>query len=381
MTATGDCTGTSARTVPIYQLQFEPEFVERFQLGCAEIFSSDSISDGRYVGEFEQLFASYVDTNHAIATNSGTAAIECALRAVDVQGKRVVIPANTFIATAIAVERAGGIVVLADIEDKTFGLDASLLDNLIDAEVGAVVLVHVGGTVSTDVSGIVELCERYGVPIIEDAAQAHGSRRGRFVAGSIGAAACFSFFPTKVMTTAEGGMVTTNDPVIADRVRSIKNFGRDSQNPLLSVMSGANFKMTEFQGLMGVLEMDRVDSRISKRAELASKYRRDLKGGPFTPINPGEDPNSYYKQIVLTNINNDLIRRFCREKGVSLTGEVYKVPVHQQPIYKKHFDGNLFPISNWFSQHHICPPVYPELNSQDVEYVCEILCEAAISFD
>ena len=365
------------KRVPIFQLNFDDSFIQQYKIGVENIFASDSLSEGHYVNEFEVEFSKFIGAKHSVAVNSGTAALELALRALDVKGKQVIVPTNTFVATAIAVERAGAELILVDIEKDTFSMSPDALENAITEDTGAVILVHIGGIVSSNVANIIDICAGHGVALVEDAAQAHGSSRKHYTAGTIGTVGCFSLFPTKVMTTAEGGLATTQDARIAQKMRSIKNFGRDPSNSLLSISEGANFKVTEFQGLMGILELERVNGRISKRNILAKRYQDLLESKNYQTISVNDGRSSYYKQIVKIRQSQDILHETCKKNGISLTGEVYKYPVHQQPVYEKMFDHSSFPVANEYSKSHICPPVYPELSLEDVSYVCNVLNEIA----
>jgi len=213
--------------------------------------------------------------------------------------------------------------------------------------------------------------------LIEDAAQAHGASRGKFKAGSIGEIACFSFFPTKVMTTAEGGMVVCNKSELIDKVWSLRNFGRDPNDGLLMInRGGSNHKMTEFQGLMGLLELKRVKKRIKQRTKLSKRYQTKLGGSSYQPIGIGDGVSCYYKQMVKTPLDQLKLNEYCKKQGVVLTGEVYRYPVHEQPIYRSRFNPNEFPVANYWCKHHICPPNYPELSVTEVDYVCDLLLRA-----
>lgn len=362
-----------SRSVPIYKLEFDDSFVKQYKDGCERILKSDSLAEGKFVSDFENKFSEFIGAKHCVAVSSGTAALEVAMRALDVKGKSVIMPTNTFIATAIAAIRAGAEVVLLDIEEDTFALYPDALKKAITKNTGAVILVHIGGIISKYAKEIVNICEKNGVPLIEDAAHAHGATRGDLKAGTIGRIGCFSFFPTKVMTTGEGGMITTNDGHLANLMRSIKNFGRDLTNPIFSIRDGLNYKVTEFQALLGLLEMGRVQQRIAKRTILAHEYQKLLSGTSYRAIGYEDGKNSYYKQIVKINFSQDALHKFCKKHNVSLTGEVYRYPVHQQPVFKGIFDNDNFPVANRFSKQHICPPLYPELEIEDVRYVCEVL--------
>lgn len=359
--------------VKIFDLKFDESYIEKFLQGTRDILESGLISESRYTKEFEDKFANYSGCKHAIFTTSGTASLEIALKAIGVEGKEVISPSNTFFATTIATRNAGGIVKLCDMEDETFSISPESLKSQITKNTKAVILVHVGGIISKQIGEIVQICKENSIELIEDAAHAHGSSRGEYKAGSIGSVGCFSFFPTKVMTTGEGGMITTNDENLMEKCRSLRNFGRDIKNAGICVNDfGNNFKVSEFTSLMGILELERVQERVARRKYLAKIYKDQLSNG-FDVFYDDDIVNSFYKVIVKTPKLSSVYRDFCSKNEISLTGEVYKIPVHMQPLYKDQFDMAQFPITNAFCDHHICPPLYPELTDEQVLYTCDVL--------
>jgi dTDP-4-amino-4,6-dideoxygalactose transaminase len=318
-----------------------------------------------------------------MACSNGTTAIELALKAINVHGKKVLIPSNTFFATSVAVTNSGGVVELVDMENESFSLCPKDLESKLTSDVGAVIIVHIGGIISHKISKIVELCKKMNVPLIEDAAHAHLSYRGKYRAGTIGDIGCFSFFPTKVMTTGEGGIVTTNNKKYYEKMKSLKNFGRDINDVGIIVNpEGNNFKINEFTGLLGSIECDRVESRISRRSMLVERYCDNLKLTKYNVIKQkGEGVCSYYKAIITTPIDSSWLKTYCKENGVSLTGEVYKIPVHLQPLYKEQFSYVNLPNTDYYCNHHICPPLYPELTVIEVDYICDVLKQALIDYE
>jgi perosamine synthetase len=370
--------------IPIFRLEFEKEFIEKYKKGSEEIFlSGRPIGENKYVGLFEKKFARLVDAKYAIAVANGTAALELALKAVNVKGKKVIIPANTFFATAIAVTNAGAANELVDVEDENFAIDPNQLERLIiglrknKEEIGAVVIVHVGGIISKNIKKIVKICKANKIPLIEDAAQAHFSKFENFKAGTIGDIGAFSFFPTKVMTTGEGGMITTNNKNYYEKLRSLKNFGRDNDNIEICINpDGNNYKVSEFTGLLGILECDRVKKRIKIRNDYTKIYAKRLKGSSFIPVLQANGNSSQYKMILKTKIDREWLRKYCRENNITLTGEVWKTPIHKQPLYKKMFKDKSFPVTDDISRNHICPPLYPELTVKEVNYICDVLLRA-----
>lgn len=374
--------------IPIFKLEFEDEFIYNWNKLSTEILSGNNLlSEGKYVREFEKGFAKLSNAKHALAISSGTTAIEVALKAIGVKGKEVIIPSNTFFATALAVENAGGELVLVDAELDSFCMSPSSLEEKITEQTGAVVLVHIGGIISPYIKRIVEICKKNNVPLVEDAAHAHGSNIDGYTAGSIGSVGCFSMFPTKVMTTGEGGMITTNDSELYEKMRSIKNFGRPSDGSILCVNpDGNNYKVSEFTGLMGHLELQRVKKRIRRRNHLVRIYERNLKKTNYKVVKQETGFCSYYKLILKVGNwggytrrvkakESERLKNHCKERGISLTGQVYEIPVHKQPKYEKIFAKESFPNTEYISDMHICPPLYPELTDSEADYVCEVLKE------
>jgi len=371
-------------SIPIFRLKFDFKSKFKFLKGSWDILSSDRpLGESKYVKEFEDKFAKMSDAKYALACSNGTTAIELALKSLGVYNKKVLIPSNTFFATSVAVTNAGGIIELLDMEPQSFSICLKDLESKITPQTGAVIIVHIGGIISHDINKIVELCKKHNVPLVEDAAHAHFSLKGTHRAGVIGDVGTFSFFPTKVMTTGEGGMITTNNKELYDKMKSLKNFGRHLEDGGVIVSpTGNNFKINEFTGLLGSIECDRVYSRIQKRTELLERYRKNLEKTKYKVIKQkGNGVCANYKAIVITPMDGAWLKKYCKENGISLTGEVYRIPVHQQPLYKEQFSSVNLPNTDYYCKHHICPPLYPELTMDEVDYVCDVLKQALIDYE
>ena len=371
-------------SIPIFRLKFDFKSKFKFLKGSWDILSSDRpLGESKYVKEFEDKFAKMSDAKYALACSNGTTAIELALKSLGVYNKKVLIPSNTFFATSVAVTNAGGIIELLDMEPQSFSICLKDLESKITPQTGAVIIVHIGGIISHDINKIVELCKKHNVPLVEDAAHAHFSLKGTHRAGVIGDVGTFSFFPTKVMTTGEGGMITTNNKELYDKMKSLKNFGRHLEDGGVIVSpTGNNFKINEFTGLLGSIECDRVYSRIQKRTELLERYRKNLEKTKYKVIKQkGNGTCANYKAIVITPMDGAWLKKYCKENGISLTGEVYRIPVHQQPLYKEQFSSVNLPNTDYYSKHHVCPPLYPELSIKEVDYICDILKQALIDYE
>ena len=166
-------------------------------------------------------------------------------------------------------------------------------------------------------------------------------------------------------------------------MKSLKNFGRDINDAGIIVNpEGNNFKINEFTGLLGSIECDRVISRIEIRTKLLDRYYENLKDTKYSVIKQkGNGRCAYYKAIVKTPINSSWLKTYCKEHNISLTGEVYKIPVHLQPLYKKQFSYVNLPNTDYYYKHHICPPLYPELTIKEVDYICDVLKQALIDYE
>lgn len=370
--------------IPIFRLNFGFKSKLKFLKGAWDILSSDRpLGESKYVNQFEERFAKMSNSKFAIAVSNGTVAIELALKSLEIKGKKVLIPSNTFFATSVAVTNAGCEIGLLDMDPENFSISYEDLKNKISEEIGAVIIVHIGGIISNNINKIKDLCKKFEVPLIEDAAHAHFSKSGKNEVGSIGELACFSFFPTKVMTTGEGGMITTNNKILYEKIKSLKNFGRDINDSGIIVNDeGNNFKINEFTGLLGCIELDRVEKRIQKRTELLEIYKTLLYNTDYEVIyQKGNGLCSNYKAIVITPMDNSWLKTYCRERNITLTGEVYKIPVHQQPLYKEEFSSVNLPNTEYYSKHHICPPLYPELKIEEVHYICDVLKQALVDYE
>ncbi len=363
--------------IGIFDIQFSEEERKKFYSFCDQIFEEAYLTNHTFVKRFESEFAKFSKIDSTLLVPSGTSALELALKTIDVKGKKVILPTNTFIATAVAVLNAGAEPIILDIEDEYYGLSPIQLKNNIEEEVAAVITVHVGGHISPRIHEIVKICEENQIPLIEDCAHAHGSQLGGLPAGSFGIAGCFSHFLTKVMTTGEGGSLVTKNSDFFKKANSLRRFGFDPDNPLIhNTPGGGNYKVSEFQAALGVIELERIESRINKRRELALRYKENLKGTEWKTISDSIDTKgSFYKQIILPpeSLSRKKIEAELSKAQIPLTGGVYNHPLHTQPIMKEYVVGQSFPKADDFCSRHICPPCYPELETSKIDLICEVL--------
>jgi perosamine synthetase len=365
--------------IPAAKIQFLPEdrlwIAERIQ----EVLSSGQLTLGKYGAEFEKKFAQFCGVRHAIAVNSGTSSLEIILRSLDVEGKDVLVPTNTFFATAAAVVHAGGNPILVDMDPKTFSLHPEAVEKSLTCRTAGIIVVHIGGIITAQMPALVDLANRRGLWLVEDAAHAHGSSYRSKSAGAFGVAGSFSFYPTKVMTSAEGGMIVTDDDRIAEESRIYRDQGKASFTVNAHVRMGYNWRMSEPHAIIGLKHLERLPAMIADRQSIAAIYDAGL--GNFENLKTLKIPTggvcNYYKYIAVMKQKRDRkeIKKILRERyEVSLAGEVYEEPLHKQPVFDK-YCARALPISEDLCSRHICLPVYSGMDQADASRVLSALKE------
>ena len=359
----------------IFDLKFNSKEVKFFKKNVDNIFKAGFFSNHHYVKIFEENFREHYNFKYSIATTSATSSLEIILKAINVKNKKVLVNSNTFIATAHAISNAGGIIVPVDLDNKYYCMSYEDLKKKISEDIGAVLIVHIGGLISPKIMEIVKLCKKYDVPLIEDAAQSQGSKFLKKNCGSFGIAAAFSFHTTKVMSTGEGGIIVTSNKKFYEKCFSLRQFGFIKKNNLLHDKVGSNNKFSEFSALLGIIDLKRVDKRIKKRNSIAKIYQKFLNKEKYNclSINKKNSYCNHYKQIVLSKINRYKIQNILKEHDIPLTGGVYYVPLHRQPIYKNILKKYSLPNTDYFCDNHFCPPCYPELKLKEIKKIVEIL--------
>ena len=366
--------------MPAAKIQFLPEdrawIAERIQ----EVLASGHLTLGKYGAEFEEKFARFCGVRHAVAVSSGTSSLEIILRALEVQGKDVLVSTNTFFATAAAVVHAGGNPVFVDMDPESFGVRPVDVTAALTPRTAGLVVVHIGGVVSGRMPELVELAQRNGLWLVEDAAHAHGSSFGGVGAGAFGIAGSFSFYPTKVMTSAEGGMIVTNDGRIAQEARIYRDQGKASFTQNAHIRMGYNWRMSEPHAIIGVRHLERLPAMIAGRQRIAAVYDAALKGfeGLAPLLVPERGVNNYYKYIAILKdrTGRTALKALLRERyGVSLAGEVYEEPLHRQPVFEKYARRPL-PVSEDLCARHICLPIYSGMMEDEAHYVLSAVKEA-----
>lgn len=372
----------SLREIPAMRLFFSPEDIAQIKSDVGKILKSGMLTLGEYTKCFESNFAKFCRVKHAVAVNSGTSALEIALRTQGLKsGDEVLVPTNTFSATAAAVYFAGAKPVLTDINSDTLCIDMENVQEHITPHTKGVIVVHIGGLICPDINAIQETCKDHHLFLIEDAAHAHGSTLDDQAAGSLGDAGCFSFYPTKVITTGEGGMITTDNDEVAKMARILRDQGKENFHTNSIVDLGYNWRLPEINAAIGVIQLQRLHKIVERRNLIAHRYdenisRLDAIKSRRTPLNL---VNNYYKYVAFLNsdIEREELKQKLKEKGVRCGGEVYWPPLHLQPIYRKLLNTKegSFPRAEDVCKRMICLPIYTQMNIEEVEYVAEKLEE------
>jgi perosamine synthetase len=338
----------------------------------ARVLASGFPNDGEVTEQFAARIASIAGASHGIGVSSGSAAIYCALAACGVgPGDEVIVPDLTFVATANAVRLAGARPVLADIRPQDFSLDTSAVENALTAKTRAIVPVHVNGR-GGSIEEIVALAGRHGLAVVEDAAEALGSRLSGRPLGSFGDAAAFSFAPTKVVTTGQGGVVVSDDPGVARRVRELKDQGRATRgtggadaHPVF----GFNFKLTNVQAAIGLIQLERLDERLAHLRALEDWYAKEFEGlEPEVRLVGGDrDGGEAHNWVDVLVDDRDALAEHLRESGAD--PREFWFPLHAQP--QDAADEASFPNATWASRHGLWLPSALSVTRRDVATVGE----------
>jgi dTDP-4-amino-4,6-dideoxygalactose transaminase len=361
--------------VPPFRIEFEPGEVDAFLREARAVLESGRLTLGSRAERLEREFAAIASTRHCVVVNSGSTALEVIYRVTGVSGRTVLVPTNTNFATAAAALYAGGRVELYDA-----GLYPDLGDirRRLREEVRALVVVHIGGYITPELDEIRALCQEAGVALIEDAAHAHGATIGGRAAGGLGTAAAFSFFPTKVMTTGEGGAITTDDGALAEAAREYRDQGKRPGDQLHAVM-GNSWRMDELSAALGLVQVPAFHRALERRRAVIDRYQAELDGCPGItwPDTPGMRPSGYKCVVEAASAaRGRQLQEQLRERGVSVARGVYEVPLHQQPVFQALAAG-AYPVAERFAATHVCLPLWTGMQEAQVDRVIEAVGQAA----
>jgi len=358
-----------------------PDIAEEEISEVIKVLKSGLLVQGKNVNKFESKVAEFLNVKYAVAVSSGTAALCLALITIGIKdGDEVILPDFTHPATGNVVALTNAKPVLVDIDLRTYNIDSSKIKKNLSARTKAILPVHQFGQ-SADMDPVLDIAKKYNLYVIEDSACALGAKYKDNKCGTMGDAGCFSFHPRKVITTGEGGMVVTNIPDIAMKVKALRNHGvinKDGKNYF--AYAGFNYRLTDFQGALGCVQIEKLEKTIDKRRELAAIYDFFLKETDILqhPFAPSYNKHTYQSYVVLLDekIDRDAVIRKLKEKSIETTIGTYAL--HSQPFYKENYgyeEGNFKNSYKAFKQ-SLCLPLYVQMKKKDIKEVVENLLRA-----
>ena len=354
------------------------------------VLKSGMLAEGKVARQFEREFAEYVGTKFATVTSNGTTALSTVLEALGIQpGDEVITSPFTFIASANSIAMLGAVPIFVDIKRDTYNIDPDLIEAAITARTKAIMPIHIFG-MPADMKRIMEIANQHDLLVVEDACQAHGSTIDGKMVGSFGHAGTYSFYATKNMMTGEGGMVTTNDEELIDRMLSIKNHGRGKQGGYSHFRVGYNSRMLDMVAAIGIEQLKRMPEVVKKRRKTAQMYNNLF--SDYDSVRPQVADNGfesgyhlYAPQLHSDKMSRDQMVQALRDNGVG-SRAVYAIPCHRQNTYldisqwrwAKYIDYPNYskvnlPISEEVGATHFDIPVHPMLTEDEIKHICAVL--------
>ena len=367
-----------AAALPAFPEDDLPAILDSIQ----EILRSGRLILGKYTHEFESSFRDYIGTSHAVAVNSGTSALQITLRFLGASKREVIMPVNNFPGVVTAALSEGAHPVLADIDPESFCIDVDDAIRRVTPSTAGMVIVHIAGLICPKMDQLRSFCQDRGLFLIEDAAHAHGAEHAGQKAGSLGDAACFSFYPTKIMTTGTGGMITSSNADLANYARSVRHHGQGEDRSLF-VRAGNDWCMGEIQAVLGLQQLRRLNEHVAHRNAVVKRYALGLKKEDWLsiPEYPAHIRHAYYKFPVLLDDTLDAreFRRLLGEEYQVENGTLYDPPCHRQPVFGDlpGVDMNSFPNSDAALSRQLCPPVHSTLSFEEVDRVIDAMKSVA----
>ncbi|MDP9222642.1 MAG: DegT/DnrJ/EryC1/StrS family aminotransferase [Actinomycetota bacterium] len=356
--------------VPFVDLVAQYETIaEEIDRAFHEVTASAQYILGARVERFEEEFADFVDAQHAIGVGSGLDALRLGLLALEIgPGDEVIVPANTYIATAFAVSEVGAEVVLVDCDPATYNVDPDAVAAAVTSRTRALLPVHFTGQ-AAEMRPLLDLAANKSLEVVEDAAQAHGTLYEGRPCGSLGKLACFSFYPGKNLGAyGDGGMVTTSDPGVVERTRRLRNYGERAKYD--HVVKGVNSRLDGLQAAFLSVKLRHLAPWNEARVRHAEAYSVELAGiGDLRLQQRSPHSTHVYHLFVVETQHRDALREYLTERGIQ-TGIHYPVPIHLQMAYSElELTAGAFPTSERLARESLSLPMYPELTADQIESI------------
>lgn len=367
----------SSRIIPVCEPTLGGREAE-YLMDCIE--SNWISSAGKYIPVFEEKFAAECSCQYGVACLNGTIALHLAMAALGLgPGDEVILPTFTMIATINAVTYVGATPVLVDSEPCTWNIDIDKVAEKITPRTKAIVPVHTYGH-PVDMDPLMELANEHGIFVLEDAAEAHGAEYKGRRAGSLGHAGGFSFYANKIITTGEGGMITTNDADFAALLSNLRDHAFSSERHFWHKYVGFNYRMTNLQAAVGLAQVEQMPQFIDNRRQNAELYTRLLKEIPgiVTPPQAGNVKNVFWMYSILVEdefcLTRDELRHFLAKHGIET--RTFFIPMHLQPIYFEQFKGQRYPVAEMLCERGLYLPSASSLTEHQIRYVVDMVQQA-----
>jgi dTDP-4-amino-4,6-dideoxygalactose transaminase len=363
--------------VPFFDLNLQHKSIrEELLLELKKVLEQTSFILGPQVDEFEKSFSNFVETSYGIGVNSGTSALQLALAALDVgPGDEVIVPAMTFIATASAVEYNGAKVVLVDVDDRSYTMDPEKLESVITSNTKAIIPVHLYGQ-PAEMNSILEIANKHGLAVIEDAAQAHGATYKGKKVGSLGTCGCFSFYPSKNLgACGEGGIVVTSDKTLMHKIKVLRDWGQVSKYD--HRFKGFNYRMDGFQGAVLNVKLGYLEKWTENRSKIAHHYLEQLDEIKDIAIpSISENTEHVFHIFPLLHKNRNLLQKELKSREIG-SAIHYPKSIHQHKCFKNlGYKSGDFPVSEKIGREELSIPLFPEMSTQQINEVVKAIHDA-----
>lgn len=353
---------------------FEPmhnEIRKELDEAYKRVMDSNYFIQGNECKQFEQEFADYCGAKHCVGVATGLDAIYLILKAMDIKtGDEVIVPSNTFIATALAVSYTGATPVFVEPEIDTYNIDVTRIEEKITPNTKAIIAVHLQGR-PADMDAVNEIAKKHGLKVLEDVAQAHGTKyKGRRV-GALSDAAAFSFYPGKNLgALGDGGCVVTNDDDIASKVRALGNYGSDYKYH--HIYQGTNSRLDEMQAAFLRVKLPCLEKWNDARKQVAERYLSEIKNPLIKlPVAPDKDYDHIYHVFVIRCDRRDELEKYLNDKGIG-TVKHYPIPMHMQKAYESlNIPEGSLPIAEEISRTVLSIPMYYNMTDEEISYVID----------
>lgn len=346
-------------------------------------------SEGPFVEEFEEKFSNYIGRKYGIACANGSGALDIAVAALKLgPGDEVIMPSFTIISPALSVVRAGAKPVLVDSDPMSWNMEPSKIEEKITAKTKAIIVVHIYG-LPVDLNPILELCQKYNLYLIEDAAEMHGQTYNGVKCGNFGDISTFSFYPNKHITTGEGGMLLTNDPDLAARCKKLRNLAFEPDKPrFVHYELGWNYRMTNMQAALGLAQLEKIEEHIAKKRLIGRLYHEALSECndiqlPLNKTQYAENIYWVYGVVLKHELKIDAHTMMAKLAEVKIGTRPFFYPLHLQPVFKKMdlFEDEPYPVAEFLARQGFYLPSGLGLDLQDIPYICNSLQSIILNVD